>query len=241
MDGHFGDGRAWIAAIGDRIDRFDPQDAIVGAVDDAARQIGCPAPEVRWVPTELLADQGPGLLTGAAAIWCAPGAPFRSLIGTLVGIRWARQSGIPFLGTCAGFQYAVIEYARNVLDRARAAHAEHDTTEEDELFIHELLCSVVGKTMEVDLVDAELRRIYGADHAKERYYCRFGLNPEWRNALHDAGLLVAGVDSEDGDVRLMRLTGHPFFVLTLFVPQTSSSPEAPHPLIMGYLRRALEA
>jgi CTP synthase (UTP-ammonia lyase) len=50
---------------------------------------------------------------------------------------------------------------------------------------------------------------------------------------------VAGVDAEDGDVRVMRLTDHPFFVLTLFVPQTSSSPDRPHPLILGFLRAAL--
>jgi CTP synthase (UTP-ammonia lyase) len=32
----------------------------------------------------------------------------------------------------------------------------------------------------------------------------------------------------------MRLAGHPFY-LTLFVPQTSSLPERPHPLITAFL------
>ena len=32
----------------------------------------------------------------------------------LEGIRWAREGHVPFLGTCAGFQHAVIEIARNV-------------------------------------------------------------------------------------------------------------------------------
>jgi CTP synthase (UTP-ammonia lyase) len=233
--------RPWIAIIGDRIDGFEPQAAIPGAIDDAAKRISRPTPDIKWIGTEGLADEGPVSLEGASAVWCAPGAPFRSLLGTLVGIRWAREAGVPFLGTCAGFQYAVIEYARTVLGHERAAHAEHKTGEEDDLFIDELLCSVAGKTMEVDLVDAALCRIYGTAHAKERYYCRFGLNPKWRNAFNDSGPLIAGVDAEDGDVRLMRLLDHPFYVLTLFVPQTRSSPGNAHPLIQSYLRAALSS
>jgi CTP synthase (UTP-ammonia lyase) len=93
----------------------------------------------------------------------------------------------------------------------------------------------------VEVLDPELRDLYGTSHPVERYYCRFGLNPAWRQPLHEAGLRVAGVDRLDGDVRLMRLAGHPFYVLTLFVPQTSSSPGAPHPLVTSFLRTALVA
>jgi CTP synthase (UTP-ammonia lyase) len=36
----------------------------------------------------------------------------------------------------------------------------------------------------------------------------------------------------------MRLVHHPFFLLTLFVPQTASRPERPHPLVTGYVAAA---
>jgi CTP synthase (UTP-ammonia lyase) len=52
-------------------------------------------------------------------------------------------------------------------------------------------------------------------------------------------MIVAGVDASDGDVRILRLRHHPFFILTLFVPQTSSSPGCPHPLITSFVRAAL--
>jgi hypothetical protein len=45
----------------------------------------------------------------------------------------------------------------------------------------------------------------------ERYYGRFGLDPTYRRLLHDAGLRIAGVDGRDGDARVMRLAGHPFY------------------------------
>lgn len=57
----------------------------------------------------------------------------------------------------------------------------------------------------------------------------------YRPQLAEASLIVAGVDSSDGGTRIMRLTNHPFFYLTLFVPQGSSAPERPHPLITAYL------
>jgi CTP synthase len=37
------------------------------------------------------------------------------VLGALDAIRWARETGRPFLGTCGGFQHALIEFARNVL------------------------------------------------------------------------------------------------------------------------------
>ncbi len=232
------DGAKWIAVVGDRIPGFEPQDSIGGAIEDAAHLLGQKCPAVRWIPTDALDREGAELLTGASAVWCAPGGPYRSLDGALEGIRWARETRVPFLGTCAGFQHGVLEYARNVMGYRGAAHAEYQPTVDGELFIEELLCSLVGQTMEVDLVDSELVALYGDPHPKERYYCRFGLNPAWRTSLHDAGLLVAGVDAGDGDVRLLRLADHPYFVLTLFVPQTSSSPGRPHPLVAGWLDAA---
>jgi CTP synthase (UTP-ammonia lyase) len=231
---------AWIAVIGDRTEGFAPQDSIASAIDHAAASIAVAAPPVRWIATNDLADSGPDLLSDAIAVWCAPGGPYRSLPGALEGIRWARERAVPFLGTCAGFQHAVIEFARNVLGYESASHAEYvDPADEMVMFIDELLCALVGQTMSVKIVDQQLLDMYGVPTPLERYYCRFGLHPRWREALDRAGLRVAGVDTADGDVRILRLADHPFFVLTLFVPQTSSTPATPHPLITGYIEAAL--
>jgi CTP synthase (UTP-ammonia lyase) len=80
---------------------------------------------------------------------------------------------------------------------------------------------------------------YGVDQATERYYCRFGLNEDYAAALAEAGLVVAGVDAADGTTRIMRRPDHPFFALTLFVPQTSSTPDGPHPVITRDLAAAV--
>ncbi|MEW6266353.1 MAG: hypothetical protein AB1641_25040 [Thermodesulfobacteriota bacterium] len=49
---------------------------------------------------------------------------------------------------------------------------------------------------------------------------------------------VTGVDRE-GEVRIVELADHPFYVATLFLPQVSSTPDRPHPLIVAYLKAAL--
>jgi CTP synthase (UTP-ammonia lyase) len=231
--------RRWIAIIGDRIEGFEPHDAIESSVEHAASALDVEAPQVRWFATDGLDGDAESSLNGAAAVWCAPGGPFRSMDGALDGIRWARTRDIPFIGTCAGFQHAVVEFARNVLGHATAGHAEYG--ESGELFIDELLCSLVGLTMEVELVDDDLAGMYGTSTPTEKYYCRFGVNPRWQSQLHHGGLRIAGVDVRDRDVRVMRLDRHPFYVLTLFVPQTSSTAAHPHPLITGFLSAALLA
>ncbi len=220
--------------VGDRLPQFAAQESIEPAVGHAARALGVAPPEVRWVATDALEDRGPELIAGAAGVWCAPGSPYRSLDGALAGIRWAREHGVPFLGTCAGFQHAVIEFARHVLGHASATHAEYGG--EGELFIDELLCSLVGQTMDVDLVDPELARLYGGAPRPRALLLPLRPRPAWRAPLEAAGLRVGGVDAADGDARILRLDGHPFFVCTLFVPQTSSSEAQPHPLVTSFVR-----
>jgi CTP synthase (UTP-ammonia lyase) len=40
---------------------------------------------------------------------------------------------------------------------------------------------------------------------------------------------------QDDEIRIIELPAHPFFMLTLFVPQTRSTAEAPHPIIRGFV------
>ena len=76
--------------------------------------------ECVWISTDSV---GKGeSLAEFDGIWCVPGMPYRSASGALEGIRYARVTRTPFLGTSAGFQYALIEFARNALGLAQADH-----------------------------------------------------------------------------------------------------------------------
>jgi CTP synthase (UTP-ammonia lyase) len=66
-----------------------------------------------WVPTESISN-AEVQLRDFDGIWCVPDSPYASMEGALAAIRFARESGRPFLGTCGGFQHALIEYARTL-------------------------------------------------------------------------------------------------------------------------------
>jgi len=65
-------------------------------------------------------------------------ASYKSFDGMLKGIEFARRRDWPFLGTCGGFQYALIEFARNVLGIADADSAENNSGSKTSSFIRSL-------------------------------------------------------------------------------------------------------
>jgi len=92
----------------------------------------------------------------------------------------------------------------------------------------------VGQAQRVVLVPrTRAAGLYGVPEAVEPYYCNYGVHPEYRLQFEACGLRVSGVGSE-GEIRIVELPEHPFFVATLFLPQARSTPAAPHPLVMGY-------
>jgi len=192
--------------------------------------------EPRWVGTEFLAEPDwTAQLSGFGGFWIGPGSPYRSMEGALRAIRLARENRIPLIGTCGGFQHIILEYARNVLNLADAEHEETNPTA-SRLFISKLACSLVGRTMTISLKPESLvARLYGRTSSQEEYFCNFGVNPDYVNALEPGALRIVGSDDE-GAVRVVELADHPFFVGTLFLPQLTSSPSAPHPLVSGFLR-----
>ncbi len=202
-------------------------------IQHAAEVLGKPI-EAVWLPTDQPAEyrQFKGLLG-------SPGSPYRSFDRAIAGIRYARENKVPFIGTCGGSQHLMIEYARNVMGLADAAHAESDPYASC-LFVTPLSCSLVGKTMEVSIKPGSKgAAACRAERSMEAYYCNFGLNPAYQEHLERAGLEISGKD-ENGEARIVELASHPFFVGTLFVPQARSVPGNPHPLILAFCRTAVQ-
>jgi CTP synthase (UTP-ammonia lyase) len=189
-----------------------------------------------WVSTESVDDEMFGHFD---AVLIAPGGPYKNLDKVLAAIRFARENQIPCLGTCAGFQHMVIEYARNVLGVADAKHAEYEP-DAAEAFITPLACSLAGRSMGLTFdPESKVASCYGANAATEQYFCNFGVDPARVEKLKSGPMRITGSDSE-GVIRVIEWPDHPFFVGTLFVPQSRSLPTRPHPLITGFVRAALE-
>lgn len=188
-----------------------------------------------WIPSQEAAQ---GAVRGFDAVWAVPGSPYRSEAGVLSAIRTAREEGIPFLGTCGGFQHALLEYARNVCGLTRAAHAENDP-DADDLLIEPLACSLVGHEGVVTLEPGSLAHsLVGSGRTVERYFCSYGPSRHL-DTLRAHGLRFSGHD-EDGLPRVAELPGHPFFLASLFQPELSADGSRPHPIVRALARAAVE-
>jgi len=118
--------------------------------------------------------------------------------------------------------------------------AEHEETAPDasRLVISKLACSLVGIKQQIHITPGTLtHRAYGKEEVTEEFRCNYGLGPRYRDQISKGELKVAGVDPDE-EVRIVELSNHRFFLATLFVPQLSSSPNMPHPLIAAYLKAA---
>ncbi len=190
-----------------------------------------------WVPTSTLSSGAERKLGNFHGLLIAPGSPYQSTEGALNAIRWARETNVPLLGTCGGFQHMIVEYARNVLGVTDADHAE-EHPDAAHLYVTRLSCSLVGKTERVTVLPGSRAfQVYGQGESQERFYCNFGLNPARRSEIEKAGLHTSGLD-QNGEVRIMELPRHRFFFGTLFVPQMSSTPAHPHPLVLSLVNMA---
>lgn len=187
---------------------------------------------VEWVESQHVTS--PVDLDGFDGIWVVPGSPYASKYGVLTAIRLARQAGIPYLGTCGGFQHALIEYARNVLGIADADDVQYDPDTPSPMIVP-LACSLKGQRALLYLGDGtRLSATYsGAEQATETYHCQYGLNPDFVERLEDTDLVISGWDGASAP-RAIELPEHPFFIGTLFQPELSSTPDAIHPIIEAF-------
>jgi CTP synthase len=174
----------------------------------------------RWFQTRALRAPADDLAE-CAGIWVTPRSPYANMAGVLERIRWAREEGRPFLGTCGGFQHALIEFGRNVAGLAGADHAE-TAPDAQMLLVTPLSCSLVEESGAVRFISgSRLQAAYGADESTEGYHCNYGLNTKYQRALEEAGLRFTAFDAE-GAVRGAELPAHPFFVGTLFQPERAA-------------------
>lgn len=190
--------------------------------------------EVRgyWVDTDS-ADAG--RVSGADALWVVPGSPYRDDDAVYAAITGARTSGQPFMGTCGGFQYTAIEFARNVVGLVDANHAEAAPGERT-LVVDRLSCSLVAQERAVTAVPGtRMHDICGSEPFPGFHWCNFGLAPAYVERLVAHGLAI-GARAEDGGVEAIELAEHPFFMATLFQPQVGSAGGRPlHPVLRAFL------
>ncbi len=223
-----------LALVGDYSSEVIAHRAIPRALELAREELGRPL-AWRWVHTRDVRDAARDLAE-FAAVWVVPASPYENTAGALAAIRFARETKRPLLGTCGGFQHALIEFARNVAGLTTADHAETNP-DADTLVVAPLSCSLVEQTGHVHLISGSLiHSAYGRDRVTEGYHCNYGPAPTHLARLERAGLRFTAFD-DAGEIRGAELptTVHPFFVGTLFQPERPALRGEVPPLVRAFV------
>ena len=175
----------------------------------------------------------------------------RGAEGKMRAIRYARESGLPFLGICFGMQLAVIEFCRSVLGLdANSTEIDSDCNDPVVCLINELQASgsdeKKGGTMRLGsiedtlLVDSKIFAAYQAEKISERHRHRYEVNPKYIDLMQAQGMRVTGRSVEGDYVDVVELKDHPWFVACQCHPEFGSRPLQPHPLFVALVQAALQ-
>ncbi|MFC6726773.1 gamma-glutamyl-gamma-aminobutyrate hydrolase family protein, partial [Halobium palmae] len=171
----------------------------------------------------------------------------RGTAGKLEAIRYARESGVPFLGLCLGFQMAVVEYARNVvgLDGAHSAEIDPETPHPViDLLPEQYDMDDMGGTMRLGTHETDIEpgtlayRVYGDDVCEERHRHRYEVNPEYIDRLESGTLTFSG--RAGNRMEIVEIDDHPYFIGTQFHPEFRSRPDRASPPFVALLDAVLE-
>jgi CTP synthase (UTP-ammonia lyase) len=221
-----------IALVGDRSESVVAHRAIPIALKMAVDRLNADV-SWDWLHSRSIGDDVKASLGSFDAVWCVPGSPYENTGGVISAIRFARESSRPFLGTCGGFQHALLEYAESVWG-IKAWHAESDPSAESPV-IAPLMCALVEIKGGLHFAPgSRLAQFYGRETATEEYHCSYGLNPAYESRFASGPLKVAARDDEGG-VRGIELEGHPFFFGTLFQPERTALRDQLPPLVKAFV------
>lgn len=203
-----------IVALGDRDPGYLTHREI-----DVALELFPPSAGADWVATD---SEGARDLGAASGIWLLPGTPYRDAETAFAAIRHCLDEGVPFLGTCGGFQHALVELARSRAGIADAAHEESDPDAPGPV-VSRLACTLYGEVRTVTPVPGtRFAEICGTEPFEGFHWCGYGLDPAYVEPLERAGVVV-GATAEDAGVEAVELPEHPFFIATAFQPQVGAS------------------
>ncbi len=200
---------------------------------------------IKWIEAESLEEpNGPALLDGADGILVPGGFGNRGTRGMMKAAEIARQRRIPYFGICYGFQWATVEYARNVagLTDADSTECNPETPTKVIYKLRDLLgVDELGGTMRLGEYACQLtpgslaERAYGARLIHERHRHRYEFNCLYEPALAEHGLKISGRSPDGKFVEIAELPGHPWYLAVQFHPEFKSKPTRPHPLFASFV------
>jgi len=241
-----------IAVTGKYVSTRDAYASILKSVEHCSVHLGVNI-NLEWIDTSQI-DRGnvAKKLAGVHGIIVPGGFGSRGTEGKIECIKFARETKMPYLGICLGFQMAVIEYARNVCGMQDAVSSEFEPgcpTAVIDVLPEQKKIEGLGGNMRLGGKDIELKagsivsKLFdNATSTRLRFRHRYEVDPKYILQLEQGGLIFSGKHPTQPIMQMLELPEdvHPFFVGTQAHPEMTSRPLRPSPMFMGLSRAVVQ-
>ncbi len=210
-----------------------------GAVNGASTRIS-------WIESEEIEKDASklDLMDAYDGVVLPQGFGSRGVEGKIAAANKARESGIPFLGLCYGFQLASVSFARHVLGlrEANTTEADPDTPHPViDMLPEQRVVTDLGGTMRLGGHDVFIRKpsrafeIYRTEKIRERHRHRYELNQKYLKRFEEKGMKYTAFSDNGRRAEILELEGHPFYMATQYHPEYVSRPERPEPIYVAFV------
>ncbi len=224
--------------------------SIINALEHAGIALGADV-QIKWIETtDITGKNAAKNLADVDGIIVPGGFGTRGAEGKIACVKHARETGLPYLGICFGFQMAVIEFARNVCRIAGANSTEIKpgcTEPVIDVLPEQKKIEGLGANMRLGGRDIEIKsktiawRLFGRKKkVRMRFRHRYEVDPRYIEKLEKAGLVFSGKAPDQPIMQILEMPSHPFFMATQAHPCLTSRPLAPQPMFVALVAAAMQ-
>ena len=235
-----------IALCGKYVQLHDAYLSVAEALAHAGYENGAVV-HIKWVDTEAITEANVSEALGDVDGIILPGGfGNRGIEGMVVCSRYAREHNVPYFGICLGMQIAVIEFARNVLGLKDANSSEFNPESKHPVIdlMPDQYGVKMGGTMRLGAYPCKvlgpiMKRAYRAEEISERHRHRFEFNNDYRTAVQEAGMVIAGTSPDGTLCEAVEIPANDFFIGVQFHPEFKSRPNSAHPIFREFIAAAV--
>jgi CTP synthase len=243
------EGSIKIAVIGKYVKLQDSYVSIYHALLHSGASIGKKV-DVYWIDSEKFENGGQQnlpMLKNFDGVLAPGGFGKRGSEGIISAANYARESNIPYLGICFGFQLAIVAFARHVCKLADANSTELDPNTKNPIvdFLPEQLdVHNMGGTMrlgshEIVIIPKTVAAdIYRSTSIKRRHRHRFEFNQKYLGIVTKNGLVLSAHSDRGKRMETLEILNHRFFFAVQYHAEFNSRPGKPEQAFEAFVRAA---
>jgi CTP synthase len=243
------EGSIKIAVIGKYVKLPDSYVSIYHALLHSGASIGKKV-DVYWIDSEKFENGGQqnlSMLKNFDGILAPGGFGIRGSQGIISAANFARESNIPYLGICFGFQLAIVAFARHVckLDDANSTELDPNTKNPiidfmpEQLDVHNMGGTMRLGSHEITISPKTLAAdIYRSTSIKRRHRHRFEFNQKYLDIVTKNGLVLSAHSDRGKRMESLEILNHRFFFAVQYHAEFNSRPGWPEQSFGAFVRAA---